>query len=125
MHAHTYTQAHAKILLFCSDDLQCVSFVTQQRSVAPSLIKRLFGKEQADRNADSFSSLLVCTAPQFFENVVESIKGRASGDVSTPDSSFSRSLSCCLNCTLVSNLLSSLITHLKTRIMEEKAENEP
>lgn len=75
VYTYTYTRAHAKTLLFCSNDLQCVSFVTQRRSAVPSLIKGLFGKEQAAKNADSFSLLHVCTAPQWFENVVESIMG--------------------------------------------------
>ena len=70
-----HTQTDTKALLVGSSDLQCVSFVAQHRPIAPFFIKGLFGKEQAEKNADSFSLLHVSTAPQWFENVVESIKG--------------------------------------------------
>lgn len=92
----TYARAYAKTppLLFCSNDLQRVSFVTQRSSVAASLIKGLFGKEQDEekKNADSFSPLLVCAVVlKMLWKVLRGGRdgGGLSGAVSTPRSSLS------------------------------------
>lgn len=78
-----YTQVHAKTLLLCSNDLQCVLFVS--RSPVPllrvCLLKRAGGEE--------CRLFLSAACMKWFENVVESIKGWVPGVVSGPDSPLS------------------------------------
>lgn len=65
------THASPKAALLSCHDLQRVSSGTQRWSAAPSLIKGLFGKEQAEKWD---SELFVCRATQLVEDAVESIR---------------------------------------------------